>query len=178
MTDTELDAESARCAVLTYREGLLSAVGHDLELGVERFTLSVRPDLSGVEGCFDPSSLRVVATRKGDRTGPPLPPRDARHVERTARRMLSEGGPIRFRSEEVIPTGDGWRIRGALTLNGVTAPLTAVARRAGAHVVARARVHQPDFGIAPYRALLGALVVRPDVDVELRVPLVRLPHAG
>jgi hypothetical protein len=30
---------------------------------------------------------------------------------------------------------------------------------------ARITVHQPDFGIRPYRALLGALAVKPDVVV-------------
>lgn len=32
------------------------------------------------------------------------------------------------------------------------------------------RVHQPDFGITPFKAMLGALRIQPQVDVELVVP--------
>ena len=37
-------------------------------------------------------------------------------------------------------------------------------------LVAEVRLHQPDFGITPYRALLGALRVRADVLVSLSIP--------
>ena len=37
------DQQSATCQVFTYKEGLLSAVGHDLKINVGRFTVDVDP---------------------------------------------------------------------------------------------------------------------------------------
>lgn len=39
-----LDASSADCFVFTYKEGLLSAVAHDLKLRVTRFTIDTEGD--------------------------------------------------------------------------------------------------------------------------------------
>jgi hypothetical protein len=36
--------------------------------------------------------------------------------------------------------------------------------------VAEVKIHQPDFGIKPYTAALGALKVKPDVLVRVSVP--------
>jgi hypothetical protein len=45
-----------------------------------------------------------------------------------------------------------------------------MARRSGARLSGEVVIHQPDFGIEPYRALGGALRVRPDVSVEFDLP--------
>jgi hypothetical protein len=44
------------------------------------------------------------------------------------------------------------------------------AKKVGSHFVAQVVLHQPDFGIKPYSAMLGALRIRPDVRIELSVP--------
>jgi len=36
--------------------------------------------------------------------------------------------------------------------------------------VAEVPIHQPDFGIKPYSAMLGALKVKPDLVVRCSVP--------
>jgi hypothetical protein len=36
--------------------------------------------------------------------------------------------------------------------------------------VAEIKLHQPDFGIKPFTAALGALKVKPDVVVRVSVP--------
>jgi hypothetical protein len=43
-------------------------------------------------------------------------------------------------------------------------------RREGERLATSVRLHQPDFGIAPYRAMLGALRVKADVVVRASVP--------
>jgi hypothetical protein len=70
----------------------------------------------------------------------------------------------------VLPEGDGFRISGELTLHGNTRPITFVARREGTRMMAEVRLHQPEFGVKPYTALLGALKVKPDVIVRCSVP--------
>jgi len=68
------DAATAECLVYTFREGLLSAVGHDLCLRVERFAVEITGDASApsILARFDAASLRVT----GD-----VSPADARKIE-------------------------------------------------------------------------------------------------
>jgi hypothetical protein len=57
------DEGSADCQVLTYKDGLLSPLGHDLVLGVTRFTIEVEGDR--VEASFAADSLRVLSGSGG-----------------------------------------------------------------------------------------------------------------
>jgi hypothetical protein len=41
----------------------------------------------------------------------------------------------------------------------------------GDDVVGEVTLHQPDYGIKPYSAMLGTLKIRPDVKVRIRLPL-------
>jgi hypothetical protein len=43
-------------------------------------------------------------------------------------------------------------------------------RAEGDRWVAEMNIHQPDFGIKPYTAALGALKVKPEVMVRISVP--------
>ena len=62
------------------------------------------------------------------------------------------------------------RLEGVLAIRGRERPQKVNVRREGDHAVALASIHQPDFGIRPYTAMLGALRVRPDVGVRLTAP--------
>src|SRR6202012_2525142 len=55
------DAASAECLVLTYKEGLLSAVAHDLSIRVGSFTVTVNEEPLAARARFDAGSLRVVS---------------------------------------------------------------------------------------------------------------------
>ena len=66
--------------------------------------------------------------------------------------------------------GDGFVVVGALTLHGTTRTLTVRSHAAGATQVAEVTLHQPDFGIKPFSAMLGTLRVKPDLKVRVTVP--------
>jgi polyisoprenoid-binding protein YceI len=68
------------------------------------------------------------------------------------------------------PADDRAILDGTLAIKGVRRPLVVEARVVGDAWTATVTLHQPDFGITPYRALLGALKIRPDLRVEVRVP--------
>src|SRR5437868_973818 len=74
-----LDANSARCFVFVYREGLLSAVGHDLKLAVTRFTIDVDWAAKKVHAQFDPASLKVEGAMVDGRERPREPNEGDRH---------------------------------------------------------------------------------------------------
>jgi polyisoprenoid-binding protein YceI len=151
---------SGSCRVFTYKEGALSTFGHDLELEVRRFT--IEGDDTGVQADFDAASLEVVAAIVDGRPRS-VSAHDRASIERTivdevlqARRWPR----ITFRSTAISPD----EVRGTLTLCGRSREI--VCPREGERAVS-CRLHQPDFGIKPYRAMLGALRVQADVLVKI-----------
>lgn len=170
------DSSTADCRIFTFKEGLLSAVAHDLELVVGTFEIDVAEDRAEVSATFDPGSIRVVdAVVDGRRSPGTLSDKDKKKIEAN---IVSDvlgrrSQPIRFRSSEVRPLSSdaGWEVRGELTLTGRTVAVTVPVRREPDALVGEVTLHQPDFGIKPYSAMLGALKVRPDVRVRVRMPL-------
>jgi polyisoprenoid-binding protein YceI len=163
------DEKAAECLVFTFKEGLLSPLGHDLKLHVTRFVVEVADDRIAVEARFDAASLRVQAAMVDGREAQ-VSARDRRSIESTiveeilrARRFPE----IVFRSTAVTPN----ELRGALTLVGRTRDVVCKHEVEGGRHVATARLHQPDFGIAPYSAMLGTLRIRPDVLVRVSLPV-------
>jgi hypothetical protein len=166
------DASSARCSVIAYKEGLLSAVGHNVRLQVDRF--EVRIDDDGVEAEFEAASLRAIcAVKDGHDDHGALSDKDKDTIAGYVRKDILETGRhprIIFRSTEFDRDEDEIAIEGELELHGETRDIELVAAREGSEWVARVRIRQPDFGIRPFKALMGALKIKPEVDVELRIP--------
>jgi len=176
---SHFDASSAECLVLTYKEGLLSAIAHDLEIRVSRFEVDVDPETLAVQARFDAASLQVVGALHDGAVQPgALGDADKQKIEHniTADVLHTADHPsILFVSTSVTPEGDGFRIAATLTLHGRSRPLTLLAHPVGDRMVAEVRLHQPDFGIKPYSAMLGTLKIKPDVTVRCAVPRAGLP---
>ncbi|HRI09772.1 MAG TPA: YceI family protein [Nannocystaceae bacterium] len=163
------DAQSARAEVFTFKEGLFSAMGHDLRIAVTAFQVTVDDQTHAISATFDAHSLRVV----GPAGGGSLSDKDRREIEHNiadevldARRYPT----IRFTSTRVTPRGEGFEIAGDLELHGQRRAITFTTRREGQNQIASITLHQPDYGIKPYRAPLGVLKIKPDVRVELSLP--------
>lgn len=167
------DATVAECLVYAYKEGLLSAVGHDVKLRVRKFEVRAEPD--GVVATFDPASLEVVcAMRQGSENPGGLSDKDKRTIESYVRDDIlhvRRHPRIELRSTEIEADDEGWSVTGNLTLHGRTRSVVARVERRADRVVTRVRLHQPDFGIEPFRAMLGTLRIQPRVEVELSVPV-------
>jgi polyisoprenoid-binding protein YceI len=169
-----LGPPDAACHVFARREGLLSSFGHDLELAVTRFEIRVDEVQRAVDASFDATSLRVVrALRDGTEPGDTLSAGDRRTIEDAVRRDVLESDrhpEIRFRSSRVVDLEDGFDVTGRLLLHGKERDVVIPLRRVEDRYTAEVRLHQPDFGIRSYTALLGALKVKPEIAVWLSVP--------
>jgi hypothetical protein len=168
------DASCAECLVFTHKEGLLSAVAHDLKIRVTKFSIDVDEAARSVEARFEAASLRVVCALQGDAESPGSLTRDnQREIERNIVREVLHAArypEIRFVSSAVEASGTGFVIRGRLALHGHERQIRVTVARDAQHAIATATVHQPDFGIRPYTALFGTLRVAPDVIVRVTVP--------
>lgn len=167
------DATTARCWVDAFKEGMLSTVGHDVRLEVGTF--EVRIDDDGVEATFDPASLKVMhAMRRGEPHRTALSDRDKATIERYVRDDILEARrfrTVRFEADEIDVDGDVVEIEGELELHGETEELAFEAHRRGDRWVAEVRLHQPTWGIRPFKALMGALKIKPGIVVTLSLPV-------
>lgn len=169
----KLDQDSAECFVFTYKEGLLSAVAHDLKIKVTRFQIDVDERARTVEGRFDATSLRVVcAMQNGKESKGALSAEQKREIEANIVRDVLAAGEypeVRYVSTSVTGEGDEVQVKGQLSLHGKRKTTEVVVRKERNRYVATATIHQPDFGIRPYSALLGTLKVKADVEVRIVV---------
>lgn len=161
--------------MLAYKEGLLSAIAHDLLLRVGRFELDVEPDASAVRGRFQSGSLQVVdaLVDEAPRAGV-LSDADKRRIESNIANDVLETRQhqeIRFESTHVAPEGDGFHVRGELTLHGCTQGIAFMVNREKRRLVATVQLHQPDWSIRPFRAMLGTLRIKPEVTVRVSLPI-------
>ena len=164
------DATTATCRVFTEKEGLLSRLAHDLELDVTDFT--VKADGAAVEGTFNPRSLRVLHALKDGQPTSTLSDWDKRDIEgNLAREVLLSPTPIHFASSSIERTpGGGAKVTGTLTLNSRSRPVELAVRLEAGRFVTEFVLHQLDWGIIPFSAMMGALTIKPEVRVRLSLP--------
>lgn len=168
------DASSAECMVFVYKEGMLARMGHDLKIRVTQFRVEVDDSTWAIQARFDASSLRTVcAVANGTDVPGGLSAGDKQQIDQNISRDVLQADTysgIAFTSSSVQERGDTHVVKGTLALHGKQRPLTVRVHREGLRWVGEARIHQPDFGIEPYTALLGTLKVKPDVNVRISLP--------
>lgn len=167
------DQSQAECLVFTFKEGLLSKIAHDLKVRVTRFSVDVTP--TAVRAEFDLNSLRVVNAMKDGAENPEaLSDSDKTKIaEQIVKDVLqADQHPTAvFSSRSVTRRGDGgYSIAGDLSLHGVTKAIQAETKVEGNQQVASLELHQPDYGITPFKAMMGTLKVKADVVVRLSTP--------
>lgn len=161
---TKLDASNAKCHVFTYKEGLLSSVAHDLELELTKFSIEIDSEKKSLRATFDPGSLEVIRA-----VGATISDDDKETIEKNAREdvlQVKRYPNASFVSTEITPQG----VRGKLTLHGTERDVVVSYKTDGGQWIAEVRLHQPDFGIKPFSAMLGTLRVKPDVLVRITAP--------
>jgi polyisoprenoid-binding protein YceI len=166
------DQSNAECFVFTFKEGLLSPIAHDLRIKVTRFTVMVENGV--VTASFDTASLRVDTPMKDGKENPTaLGEADKEKIASQIRDDVlnsSKHPEANFRSRSVKQRSDGgYDLDGDLTLHGVTKPIQARTELVSGKQELEFKLHQPDFGITPFRAMMGTLKIQPDVRVRLLV---------
>ena len=167
--------DNASLQVRTYREGVAAKAGHDLIIDVTRWnaTIEAGDDPAGwtIEVDADSRSLEV---REGLRGVKPLTDKDRVEIRKNIDAKVLGGEPVRFRSSEVRLVDDGRRlhVEGELSMAGSARPLSVqLTVEEGGAVRGTIPLTQSDWGIKPYRGLMGALKVRDEVEVVIAASL-------
>lgn len=165
----KLDSASATIDVFTFKEGALSKLAHDLQLRAGAFELLLDEAAGTVHARIDARSLQVVSAMADGRPAPSLlGPSSVAEIERNAQRAVLEAD--RFPTIQFEGRLGDEALAGELELHGVRRPIRMKVRREADALTAEAELDQRDFGITPYKALLGALRIQPVVRVVARVP--------
>jgi polyisoprenoid-binding protein YceI len=170
-----LGPENASLQVRTYREGVAAKAGHDLIIDVTRWdaTVEVADEPAGwtIGLNADPRSLEI---REGLRGVKPLTDKDRVEIRRNIDEKILGSHPIEFRSRGVRLGDDGGllTVEGELSMAGSTRPVTAqLSVDDDGGISGTIPVTQSDWGIKPYRGLMGALKVRDEIEVVIAATL-------
>ena len=164
----QLGPEDGSLIVKTYREGVAAKAGHDLVIEVTSWQANLEGDR--VQFTADPRSLRV---REGVRGVKPLTDRDRDEIRANIDDHVLHGKPISFEGT-ASDKGGMLVLDGDLTMAGTKRPMLVNVGTTGGRATATVSLRQSEWGIKPYRGLMGALKVRDEVEVVLDV---RLPPA-
>lgn len=155
--------------VFTYKDGLLARLAHDLRLTLRRF--EIRRDGQALTGRFWPASLAVDGAVGRDGQVDPSTlsagDKDKIHRNMTDEILHTERHP------EVTFTGrlvDATTAEGELTLAGKTCPIRATFRAQAGRLRGEVTLTPSRWGIAPYKALAGAIKLQDRVLVTLDLP--------
>jgi polyisoprenoid-binding protein YceI len=170
-----LGPENASLQVRTYREGVAAKAGHDLIIDVTRWdaTVEVADEPAGwtIGLNADPRSLEI---REGLRGVKPLTDKDRVEIRRNIDEKILGSHPIEFRSRGVRLGDDGGllTVEGELSMAGSTRPVTAqLSVDDDGGISGTIPVTQSEWGIKPYRGLMGALKVRDEIEVVIAATL-------
>ncbi|MGK0360264.1 MAG: hypothetical protein ACI9U2_002577 [Bradymonadia bacterium] len=158
-----MNIRSGRVHVFTYKEGLLSAVAHDLRLTARGFTVTLDGD--SVHAVFPIDQLRVDgAMRNGRLDDRALKPKHKREIRDTMAGRILKG---RANPEIVLRARrEGMRVVGDLLMAGRSASVDMTVTQADGQFKGRLELTPTRWGILPYSAMFGALRLQDRVVVE------------
>lgn len=165
------DAKTAEVHVLTEKEGMLSAMAHDLEIAVTAFTAKVED--TQIQGTFDARSLKVLHAMKNGAPSTALSDKDKAEIEKNIAKDVLESekhAQVTFASTSVKRDGASVAVSGTLQVHGVSKPVSFTAKKVDGAWVAEIPLSQPDYGIKPFSAMMGTLKVKPDLKVRVKIP--------
>jgi hypothetical protein len=175
----QFDQSTAECKVFAYREGVLSSFAHDLRITVTSFVIRGDLDMKSIRAKFDAGSLHVDCVMDhGKERYDILTEENKKEIDGYIFKDILDSEfyeEITFESTSITKEGKHYLVKGILSLCGTEKEIGVKIGNGDGRQVAEATIHQPDFGIKPFSAMMGTIRVKPDVLVRVSVPL-RIPQ--
>ena len=168
-----LNGNSGKMSVYTYKEGLLSKLAHDLLIDVKNFKVNLNvPEAGLTSGSLEvelqADSLKVdCAMKEGERQPDTLKEKDIADIEKDmAKKVLhpDKYPTVNFCSKEIKEKEVGYHVNGELSLHGVTKTIDFDIDTSGGNLKGRFSILQKDYGIKPFRAMMGTLKVKNEIS--------------
>ncbi len=174
-----LDTNSGDLHVYTFKEGLLSKLAHDLLIDITDFKVNVDvPEAGFASGSLEleiqANSLKVIcALKDGERTDA-LKEKDIADIERDmgVKVLHPDKYPTAtFRSKAIQEKDGGYKINGDLNLHGVTKSIDFDIDTNGENLKGMITLLQKDYGIKPFKALMGTLKIKNEINIGFDLSL-------
>jgi hypothetical protein len=149
------------------KAGLFAVAGHEhwIEAPISSGTID--------ESAPERVEFRVDAAKMHVKPDPKVDAKTESEIQKDMQEKTLETAKypeIVFRSSRVDKQAEGqWRVEGALTLHGVTKPISVSVSRSGNAYTGRATLRQTDFGMKPITAAGGTVKVKNDLEIEFSV---------
>ncbi|HKU38246.1 MAG TPA: YceI family protein [Polyangiales bacterium] len=157
--------------VFTFKDGLLARLAHDLRLTVGRFELTLQH--GALRGWFDPKSLRVDGVAHGERVDAgALSAADKQKIEHTitSPELLDVAHYPRIELEGKLGQLDGhFELDATLRVRGVQRALRVPLRLDARGATASIELTPSHYGVAPYKALAGAIRLQDRVLIRVQI---------
>lgn len=157
--------------IKTGREGAAAKAGHDLVLEATSWdgTVEIDDGNASVTLNVDPGSIEVESGSGGAK---PLGDKDKRDIKKSMAEKVLGSSQISFKSKECKVDDSSMNVHGDLSVaggsNSINVPLTV---NDDGTVRGTVKLSQSDFGIKQFKALMGALKVADQVEVQLEAKL-------
>jgi polyisoprenoid-binding protein YceI len=156
--------------IKTGREGAAAKAGHDLVLEAKTWDGTVEiGDNASVTLNVDPGSIEVESGSGGAK---PLGDKDKGDIKKSMKDKILGSSQITFKSSEVQADNGSMNVRGDLSIAGgsdsINVPLTV---GDDGTVRGSVKLSQSAFGIKQFKALMGALKVSDQVEVQIEAKL-------
>lgn len=152
--------------VRTFKAGMLSKVAHDLLIRSTKHELSL--DGARVMASVDLEALEVVDAQKNGQPDPgALTHKDKSKIEDTMRNDVLH--TKRFPRATFDGSIESGTIAGDLTLHGKTRRISFKPAHDGTAFMGELPLLTPDFGIPPFKALMGALKLEPEIRLTIKL---------
>lgn len=175
-----LNSNSGKISVYTFKEGLLSKLAHDLLIDVTDFKVDLNvPEAGFSSGSLgleiQTNSLKVdCAMKDGERQPGTLKEKDIADIEADmAKKVLhpDEYPTVNFSSKAIQEKKGGYHVNGELSLHGVTKSVDFDIDTSGGGLKGRFTILQKDYGIKPFKAMMGTLKIKNEIDIGFDLAL-------
>lgn len=161
-----IDVQQSMITVHVGKAGIFSIAGHEhtIDAPIEAGTLNDSEVSPRVEFRVAAATMQVRA--EGDDK------KNAAEIQQTMQDKVLESAKypeISFQSSSVEKSGDNaWRVRGNLTLHGMTKPIEVGVKKDDSAYTGNATIRQTDFGIQPI-TVGGVVKVKNELQIAFRI---------
>jgi len=175
-----LSANSGKISVYTFKEGLLSKLAHDLLIDVTDFMVNLEVPAAGFTAGslgleLKTNSLKVVCALKDGKPNPEaLKEKDIEDIEKDMAGKVLETAKypaVSFSSKAIQEKKGGYHIKGELNLHGVTKTIDFDMDTSGDNLKGKITLFQKDYGIKPFKAMMGTLKIKNEVTITFDLSL-------
>ncbi len=174
-----LSGNSGNLHVYTFKEGLLSKLAHDLLIDITNFKVNLDvPEAGFTSGSLEleiqANSLKVIcALKDGERTDA-LKEKDIADIEKDMGGKVlhpDKYSTANFRSKAIQEKDGGYKINGDLSLHGVNKSIDFDIDTNGENLKGMITLLQKDYGIKPFKAMLGTLKIKNEINIGFDLSL-------